>query len=94
MFHCNEYVCNIGITALQKKWELQQVQDEQALVARIKDEVAFMEKKRKYDEVVNLQINDDSQPAQLCDDQQQWCIIAANYEKYYFNDIKKQIAES
>ena len=59
MYHFNEYGCKIGKTALQKKKELQQIQHEKVVAARKKEEAAYMERKRKYDEVVNLQIVDD-----------------------------------
>ena len=58
MFHFNEYGCKIGKTALQKKRELQQIQNEKILAARKKEEAAYLQKKRKYDEVVSLNIND------------------------------------
>ncbi len=60
MFHFNEYGCKIGKTALQKKKELQQIQHEKVIAARKKEEAAYVEKKRIYDDVINLQIDDDS----------------------------------
>ena len=56
IYHLNKFGCKIGKTALQKKKELQLIQHEKTLAARKKEEVAYLEKKRKYDAVMNLQI--------------------------------------
>ena len=59
MFHFNEYGCKIGKTALEKKREVEKVQQRKVLEARKKEETAYNEKKRKYDEVMKLNISDD-----------------------------------
>ena len=58
MFHFNEFGCKIGKTALQKKRELFHIQQQKVLAARKKEEQVYVEKKRKYDEVMNLNIDD------------------------------------
>ena len=60
MYHFNEYGCKIGKTALQKKLEIQQEQQRKLLQARKKEEKIYHEKKRKYDEVMALNIEDDA----------------------------------
>ena len=60
MYHFNMYGCKIGKTALEKKRELQLIQHEKTLAARRKEEAAYLEKKRKYDAVMNLQITNDT----------------------------------
>ena len=60
MYFFNEFGCKIGKTALQKKQELFQIQQQKVLAARKKEEQVYIEKKRKYDEVMNLNIDDDN----------------------------------
>ena len=58
MFHFNEYGCKIGKTALDKKNDLYQPHLQKVKAARKKEEDAYNEKKRKYDDVMNLNISD------------------------------------
>ena len=60
MYFFNEFGCKIGKNALQKKRKLFQIQQQKVLAARKKEEQAYVEKKRKYDEVMNLNIDDDN----------------------------------
>ena len=60
MYHFNVFGCKIGKTALEKRRKIQCIQYEKALVARKKEEAAYLEKKRKYDAVMNLQITNDT----------------------------------
>ena len=59
MYHFKEYGCKIGKTALEKKREIQHIQKMKVLEARKKEEKVYNEKKRKYDEVMNLNISDE-----------------------------------
>ena len=60
MYHFNVFGCKISKTVLEKKREIQRIQYEKTLAARKKEEAAYMEKKRKYDAVMSLQITDDT----------------------------------
>ena len=60
MYHFNEFGCKIGKTALDKKREVQEIQQKKMLEARKKEEKSYYEKKRKYDEVMNLNITDEN----------------------------------
>ena len=59
MYHFNEFGCKIGKTALDKKRELQEIQQRKLLKARKKEEKSYYEKRRKYDEVMKLNIAND-----------------------------------
>ena len=59
MFHFQKFGCKIGKTALDKKREMQQAQKLKILKAMKKEETAYNEKKRKYDEVMTLNVSDD-----------------------------------
>lgn len=59
MYHFNMFGCKIGKTALEKKRELQLIQQEKIEAARKKEEDAYFERKRKYDDVMKLGITDD-----------------------------------
>ena len=60
MYHFNEFGYKIGKTALDKKREVQEIQQKKMLEARKKEEKSYYEKKRKYDEVMNLNITDEN----------------------------------
>ena len=60
MYFFNEFGCKIGKTALQKKRELFDIQQQKVLAARKKEEQVYAEKKRKYDEVMSLCIHNDN----------------------------------
>ena len=60
MYPFNVLGCKIGKTALENKREIQRIQYEKTLAARKKEEAAYLEKRRKYDAVINLQITDDT----------------------------------
>ena len=59
MYHFNEFGCKIGKTALQKKQELWQAQQEKLLKARKKEEAKHVALKRKYDDIMDLKLDDD-----------------------------------
>jgi len=59
MYHFKEYGCKIGKTALEKKREIQEIQKMKILEARKKEEKVYNEKKRKYDEVISLNLSDE-----------------------------------
>ena len=56
----NEFGCKIGKTALQKKRELFDIQQQTELAERKKEEQVYAGKKRKYDEVMGLSIDNDN----------------------------------
>ena len=56
MYHFSLFGCKIGKTALEKKREIQRTRHEKTLAARKKEEATYLEKKRKDDAVMNLQI--------------------------------------
>jgi len=59
MVHFNEIGCKIGKSALQKKRYLADLQLNKKLEARKKEEANYLEKKRAYDNIVSLNIEDD-----------------------------------
>ena len=52
MFHFQNFSRKIGKTALDKKREMQQAQKLKILEAMKKEETAYNEKKRRYDDVM------------------------------------------
>ena len=60
MYFFNEFGCKVGKTALQKKRELFDIQQQKVLAARKKEEQLYPEKKHKYDEVMSLSIDNDN----------------------------------
>ncbi len=59
MYHFNKFGCKIGKTALQKKQELWQAQQEKLLKARKKEEAKYVALKRKCDNIMDLKLDDD-----------------------------------
>ena len=59
MYHFNTFGCKIGKTALQKKQEIWQAQQEKLLKARKKEEAKYVALKRKYDDIIKLKLEDD-----------------------------------
>ena len=59
MYHFNSFCCKKGKTALEKKRELFNIQQQKILAARKKEEAAYMERKKKQDEVMNIGIEDE-----------------------------------
>jgi len=60
IYFFNQFGCKVGKTALQKKRELFDIQQQKVLAARKKEEQAYAEKQRKYDEVMSLSVDDDN----------------------------------
>ena len=59
IFHFQEYEYKIGNTALDKKREIQQIQKMKVLEARKQEGKVYNEKKRKYNEVMNLNVSEE-----------------------------------
>jgi hypothetical protein len=59
MYHFNSFGCKIGKTALEKKTELFNFQQQKILAARKKEEAAYKERRKKYDDVMKLGIDDE-----------------------------------
>ena len=59
MYHFTKFGCKIGKSACQKKKELFEIQQKKVLEARKNEEAQYMDKKRNYDAIMVLYINDE-----------------------------------
>ena len=59
MYHFNEIGCKIGKSALEKKKQLADLQQKKKMEARTKEEDEYRERKRTYDDIVALNLDDE-----------------------------------
>ena len=59
MYHFNELGCMVGMDALKKKRQILTIHEEKLLQQRQKEEADFNDKKKKFDEVMALNLPDD-----------------------------------